>query len=90
MPPPPPRSSATRRSASCSTPATPGASAAVRRRSTSSRSSDGSTAPLADASLQQEIRQLVIARNYRRVRAGKPPLDVEAEIRREIEGLTDI
>ena len=31
--------------------------------------------------------QLVVARNHRRVRAGKPPLDVEAEIEREIAGL---
>jgi hypothetical protein len=32
----------------------------------------------------------VIARNARRERLGKPPLDVEAEIEREIAGLTDL
>jgi hypothetical protein len=37
-----------------------------------------------------EIRDLVIARNLRRVRRGKPPLEVEAEIEREIAGLTDL
>ena len=37
--------------------------------------------------LREEIRQLVVARNHRRVRAGKPPLDVEAEIEREIAAL---
>ena len=37
-----------------------------------------------DPALRAEIRQLVLARNHRRVRAGKPPLDVEAEIAREI------
>ena len=36
------------------------------------------------AERDDEIRQLVVARNHRRVRAGKPPLDVEAEIEREI------
>jgi hypothetical protein len=38
-----------------------------------------------DPALREEIRQLVLARNHRRVRAGKPPLDVEAEIAREID-----
>ena len=37
-----------------------------------------------DPELREEIRQLVLARNHRRVRAGKPPLDVEAEVEREI------
>jgi hypothetical protein len=41
-----------------------------------------------DAQLQTEIRQLVIARNHRRARAGKPPLDVETEVAREIGQLT--
>jgi hypothetical protein len=40
--------------------------------------------------LREEIRQLVVARNHRRVRAGKPPLDVEAEIEREIAELTGL
>jgi hypothetical protein len=41
-----------------------------------------------DPELREEIRQLVEARNHRRVRAGKEPLDVEAELAREIERLT--
>jgi hypothetical protein len=32
----------------------------------------------------------VIARNHRRARAGKPPLDVEAEIERQIASLHDL
>ena len=42
------------------------------------------TAPLVDPQLRAEIRDLVIARNYRRTRAGKPALDVDAEVEREI------
>jgi hypothetical protein len=45
------------------------------------------TAPAVDPELREEIRQLVVARNHRRVRAGKPPLDVEAEIESEITAL---
>ena len=48
------------------------------------------TPPKIDAELQSEIRDLVKARNYRRVRAGKPPLDIEAEVRRELEKLRDL
>jgi hypothetical protein len=33
------------------------------------------------------VRQLVIARNERRRRQGKEPLDVEAEIERELRAL---
>jgi hypothetical protein len=40
-----------------------------------------------EPALQEEIRQMVLARNYRRARAGKPPLDVEAEIARELKDL---
>jgi hypothetical protein len=32
----------------------------------------------------------VIARNHRRARTGKPPLDIETEVEREIAGLTGI
>jgi hypothetical protein len=32
----------------------------------------------------------VIARNHRRTRGGKPPLDVETEIEREVAGLSGI
>ena len=42
------------------------------------------TAPQIDPELRAEIRDLVIARNHRRERAGKPPLDVDAEVEREI------
>jgi hypothetical protein len=38
----------------------------------------------ADPALRSEIRQLVLARNHRRARRGQPPLDVEAEIEREL------
>ena len=31
----------------------------------------------------------MVARNARRIRAGKPPLDVESEIEREISALND-
>ena len=48
------------------------------------------TAPKIDAGLRAEIRDLVIARNHRRTRAGKPPLDVEAEIEREISKLSNL
>jgi hypothetical protein len=37
-----------------------------------------------DAALREEIRQLVIARNERRLARGEPPLDVEAEIERQL------
>ncbi|HEY3775446.1 MAG TPA: hypothetical protein VGL69_20755 [Solirubrobacteraceae bacterium] len=37
-----------------------------------------------DEELLAEIRQLVLARNHRRARRGEPPLDVEAEIARQI------
>ena len=37
-----------------------------------------------DPELLAEIRELVIARNHRRARRGEPPLDVEAEIARQI------
>lgn len=46
-------------------------------------------APRIDAGLRQEIRDLVMARNHRRVRAGKEPLDIETEIQREIESLKE-
>ena len=79
-----------RRSARCSRPATPAARAAASLRSTSTQELARLTAPLIDPELRGEIRDLVIARNKRRERLGKPPLDVEAEIEREIAGLTDL
>ncbi len=41
-------------------------------------------AEMLDRELLAEIRQLVGARNHRRARRGEPPLDVEAEIARQI------
>ena len=41
----------------------------------------------ADPGLREEVRQLVIARNERRVRQGKEPLDVEAEVERQLRRL---
>jgi hypothetical protein len=41
----------------------------------------------ADAGLRDEVRQLVIARNERRVRQGKEPLDVEPEVDRQLRDL---
>ena len=40
-----------------------------------------------DASLREEVRQLVVARNERRMRQGKEPLDVETEIDRQLRDL---
>jgi hypothetical protein len=40
-----------------------------------------------DAALREEVRQLVVARNERRARQGKPPLDVEEEIDRQLREL---
>jgi hypothetical protein len=37
-----------------------------------------------DPGLVAEVRQLVIARNERRERQGKAPLDVEAEVERQL------
>ena len=37
-----------------------------------------------DAELREEVRQLVIASNERRARAGEPPLDVDAEVVRRL------
>ena len=41
-----------------------------------------------DAALRLEVRQLVIARNERRAARGQPPLDVEAEVDRQLRDLT--
>src|SRR5579862_5326619 len=45
-------------------------------------------APAVDPELREEVRQLVLARNHRRARAGRPPLDVEAEVERELRRVT--
>ena len=46
-----------------------------------------SAALAADPELVAEVRDLVIARNERRVRMGKEPLDVEAEVARQLREL---
>ncbi len=43
--------------------------------------------PDVDPELEQEVRDLVIARNARRGRRGQSPLDVEAEVRRQLREL---
>jgi hypothetical protein len=45
------------------------------------------TTPAIDAALREEIRELVVARNNRRVARGKEPLDVEAEVERQVREL---
>jgi hypothetical protein len=40
-----------------------------------------------EPALRDEVRQLVVARNERRVRQGLEPLDVEAEVTRTLEEL---
>jgi hypothetical protein len=46
--------------------------------------SDCGDRPTADAELREEVRGLVIARNERRIARGESPLDVEAEIDRQL------
>jgi hypothetical protein len=41
-----------------------------------------------DDLLREEVRQLVVARNERRMKRGEPPLDVEAEVDRQLKDLT--
>lgn len=43
-----------------------------------------SAASEGDHALRQEVRQLVLARNERRIARGEAPLDVEAEIERQL------
>jgi hypothetical protein len=42
------------------------------------------TAPAADPELAAEVRQLVEARNARRIARGEAPLDVEAEVAKRL------
>jgi hypothetical protein len=51
------------------------------------RGASGGGESNADPALREEVRQLVVARNERRARQGKPPLDVEAEVERELRDL---
>ena len=43
-----------------------------------------------DVELREEVRQLVVARNERRMRQGKPPLDVKTEIERQLADLENL
>ena len=44
----------------------------------------------ADLERDAEIREMLEARNARRARRGEPPLDVEAEVQRELARLSDL
>ena len=83
------RPSATTRSARCSRRATPGAPRRAARRSTSRPSWRSSRRPAAvtDPEILEEVRTLVEARNARRIARGQEPLDVEAEIARQLRDL---
>ena len=39
---------------------------------------------------REEVRQLVVARNERRARQGKEPLDVEQEVERQLRELENL
>ena len=43
--------------------------------------------PTGEVTLRDEVRQLVVARNERLLRQGKEPLDVEAEVERQLREL---
>ena len=43
-----------------------------------------------DAQLVSEVRQLVEASNARRIRMGREPLDVEAEVKRQLTELESL
>src|SRR6185295_1053905 len=46
--------------------------------------------PGADPGLAEEVRQLVVASNERRVRQGKEPLDVDQEVERQLRELENL
>lgn len=58
----------------------------IRQMTAALRSARGQ-APPADPGLRDEVRDLVRARNARRVARGQPPLDVEAEVERRLREL---
>ena len=72
----------------------PAGGAAIAPRGESARADaapavDAPAAPAGpDPELVAEVRALVLARNHRRLRRGQPPLDVEAEVARQIARLT--
>jgi hypothetical protein len=81
--------SATPRSASCSRPATRGARRGETPQDVEAELAALTRAPaIVDDELREEIRQRVVARNARRVRAGAEPLDVDEEVERRIRELT--
>jgi len=43
-----------------------------------------------DIGLREEVRQLVVARNERRMRKGEKPLDVDAEVERQLRELENL
>ena len=43
-----------------------------------------------DAQLVSEVRQLVEASNARRIRMGREPLDIEAEVKRQLTELESL
>ena len=43
-----------------------------------------------DPGLVEEVRQLVVARNERRARQGKEPLDVDEEVQRQLRELENL
>ena len=51
------------------------------------RSTSLTRATGADPALREEVRQLVVARNERRLRHGEEPLDVDAEVERQLRDL---
>ena len=66
----------------------PARGARARSRSTWTRSWTRSPAPPGPIRrLREEVRQLVVARNERRLRHGEEPLDVEAEVERQLRDL---
>jgi hypothetical protein len=46
--------------------------------------------PGVDPGLVEEVRQLVMARNERRIRQGKEPLEVDAEVKRQLRELENL
>ena len=58
--------------------------------SASSPTSAGRGSLMRDAQLVSEVRQLVEASNARRIRMGREPLDVEAEVKRQLTELESL
>ena len=51
---------------------------------------DLSADPSADPQLVEEVRQLVVSRNERRIRQGREPLDVDREVERQLRELESL